>query len=233
MRPGSRGWESHGKGDCATMVPKRLALTTLAVMVVGCGAPQTMAMGRLSLPPEAYFITQYTHPRYHPETVPLYNANCGPTSLAMALEAFGKAPTNLTQNREELILAVREAMTGSRDSNSWTYPSQFPRAASKFGLQAQIVQGGAAGVLAQLAIPGRMVIVNVNPSPAYATKLTYNLDGGHFALVTGFDGDKVFLNDPLAEGPMTITRAQLETALTTPLGPGIAPYRGGISVWSR
>lgn len=215
------------------MVPKRLIIAAFAVMLMGCGAPQSMAMGRLTLPPEAFFITQYTHPRFHPETVSLYNANCGPTSLAMALEAFGKAPVSEAEKREELILAVREAMTGARDSASWTYPAQFPKAARQFGLDAQIVQGGAAGVLAQLAIPGRMVIINVNPSPAYAAKLTYTLDGGHFALVTGFDGDKVFLNDPLADGPMAITRAQLDQALNTPLGPGIAPYRGGIAVWAK
>jgi len=202
-------------------------------MVVGCAAPQTLAMGRLPLPAEAFFITQYTNAKYHPEVVPLYNANCGPTSLAMAIEAFGKAPDTRLDNREELILAVREAMTGSRDSSSWTYPAQFPKAARQFGLEAQLVQGGATGVLSQLAIPGRMVIVNVNPSPAYASRLTYTLDGGHFALVTGFDGDKVFLNDPLADGPMTITRDQLDTALNTPLGPDVAPYRGGIAVWSR
>lgn len=202
-------------------------------MVMGCGAPQTMAMGRLQVPPEAFFITQYTHPRFHPEVVSLYNANCGPTSLAMALAAYGKTPATAGESREGLIMAVREAMTGSRDSSTWTYPAQFPTAARRFGLEAQIVQGGAAGVLAQLAIPGRMVIVNVNPSPAYASRLTYDLDGGHFALVTGYDGENVFLNDPLADGPMTITRDQLETALNTPLGPGIAPYRGGIAVWAK
>ncbi len=201
---------------------------------MGCGAPQTLAMvGPAPTAPEAFFITQYTHPRFHPETVPLYNANCGPTSLAMAVAAFGKAPASASESREELIMSVREAMTGGRDSNTWTYPSQFPTAAHRFGLEAQIVRGGAAGVLAQLAIPGRMVIVNVNPSPAYASRLTYNLDGGHFALVTGYDGERVHLNDPLADGPMTISREELETALNTPLGPGIAPYRGGIAVWSK
>ncbi|MNX68094.1 hypothetical protein D3C86_992570 [compost metagenome] len=189
-------------------------------------------MGKAMPEPGAYFITQYTHPVYHPEPTPLENANCGPTSLAMAITAYGRVPRPYQGSRDKLIEAVRLAMTGTNDIGTWTYPAQFPLAAKQFGLGTQMVYGGVDGVLRQLSIPGRMVIVNVNPTPAYANQLAHPFDGGHFALATAYDGEHIHLNDPLAASPVTITRKQLERALTTPLGDGIAPFNGGIAVWA-
>ncbi|HEY9898250.1 MAG TPA: C39 family peptidase [Pantanalinema sp.] len=214
------------------MVPRRLLLASLGAILVGCSAPQTLAMAERAPEPGSFFITQYTHPVYHPEPTPLENANCGPTSLAMAITAYGKVPYSYQGSRDKLIDAVRLAMTGQNDIGTWTYPAQFPDAAKRFGLATQMVHGGADGVLRQLAVPGRMVIVNVNPTPAYAEQLAHPFNGGHFALVTGFDGERIHLNDPLAATPVTITRKQLELALTTPLGDGIAPFNGGIAVWA-
>lgn len=213
------------------MISKKLLIPLLGMALVGCGARQTLAAATIGYPPAYYFITQYSHPKYHPEPAPTLNANCGPTSLAMAITAYGKVPMRYQGDREALIEAVREAMTGAHDPGAWTYPSEFPKAAAQFGLQAELVRG-VEQVFAELGQPGRMVVVNVNPTPAYASKLAYPFNGGHFALVTGFEGDQVFLNDPMASGPMTITRAQLQTALSTPLGPGIDPYQGGIAVWA-
>jgi ABC-type bacteriocin/lantibiotic exporter with double-glycine peptidase domain len=180
--------------------------------------------------PEAYFITQYTHPRWHPEPTPLVNADCGPTSLAMVLKAFGKVDE---PSSARLIRRVRLAMTGWDDQQTWTYPAQFPRAAARFGLSSQIVRGGADAVLEAMATPGRLAIVNVNPTPAYSAQLAYPVDGGHFAVITHTEADRITLNDPLADGPITITREQLATALNTPLGDGIAPYNGGIILWAQ
>lgn len=211
------------------MSPLRLVGVAFGAILLSCGwhSPSVLP------PPHSYFLTQYEHPKFHPHPTPSDNANCGPVSLAMALQAFQKVPAPFPGNEEDLIAQVREALTGSRMVGSWTYPSQFPAAAQRFGLRAQVIQGGADAVIEQLARPGRLVIVNVNPSPAYASQLTFKLDGGHFALATGVAQDRVFLNDPLAPGPMTISRAQLETALSTPLGPGIAPFAGGIALWKE
>lgn len=216
------------------MPPKNLAPILLAAVVVGCGMSPPVEAGRMVSPdPEAYFITQYTNPRYHPQPAPADNANCGPTSLAMAIKAFDKVPSELSNDPEALIMAVRQALTGARDAGCWTYPAQFPAAARAFGLEAQIVRGGAAAVLQQLAIPGRMVVVNLNPAPAYVDRLAIPYSGGHFALATGVDNGKIRLSDPLAPGPLTITAQQLQTALETPLGQGIAPFGGGVAVWAN
>lgn len=214
------------------MAPRRLLLASLGAILVGCGAPQTLAMSQKAPEPATFFITQYTHPVYHPEITPLENANCGPTSLAMAITAYGKVPSAYQASRDKLIEAVRVALTGQNNIGTWTYPAQFPYAAKQFGLNSQMIRGGADGVIQQLAVPGRMVIVNVNPTPAYADQLEHPFNGGHFALATSFDGERIHLNDPLAASPVTISRKQLEVALTTPLGDGIAPYNGGIAVWA-
>lgn len=208
------------------------ALPTLISLglLMGCGGLQTAAAPAVtpSLAAETFFISQYTHPRWHPEETPLNNANCGPTSLAMVLKAFGKVEVSSVN---ELVRRIRLEMTGSLDEYSWTYPAQFPAAAARFGVKSQIVRGGADAILSALRRPGTLAIVNVNPTPAYADLLVYPIDGGHFAVVTRADGDRVTLNDPLADGPITITRDQLAVALSTPLGQGIAPFNGGIVLW--
>lgn len=214
------------------MSPLKLVSIALGAILLSCGGHASGSASSLPAP-DSFFLTQYEHPKFHPHATPLDNANCGPVSLAMALQAFKKVPAPFPGNEEELIAMVREALTGNRAAGTWTFPAQFPAAAQRFGLKAQIIQGGAEAVIDQLARPGRLVIVNVNPSPAYASKLAFKLDGGHFALATGISRDQIFLNDPLAPGPMTISRAQLDTALSTPLGPGIAPFTGGIAIWNE
>lgn len=206
-------------------------LVTLGLLM-GCGSISTAAAPSLQAPPsaETFFITQYTHPRWHPETTPLYNANCGPTSLAMVLKAFGKVQVDSVNH---LVRQLRLDMTGFDDEQTWTYPAQFPRAAARYGLQSRIVRGGADAVLAAMRRPGALAIVNVNPTPAYSDQLAHPVNGGHFAVVTQAEGNRITLNDPLADGPITITRDQLATALSTPLGQGVAPYNGGIVLWAE
>lgn len=213
------------------MARHKQLLALMGAFLVGCGVPQPAAIGVPARDPAGYFITQYTHPRYHPDPAPAANANCGPTSLAMALRAFGAVQAPTTGSTEGLIAAVRQAMTGSRDVTSWTYPYQFPHAASSYGLKGQVFTGGVSVVLQQLARPGRLVVVNVNPTPAYVSQLSIPYNGGHFALVTGYEGERVFLNDPLADGPITISRSQLDVALRTPLGADIPAFGGGIAIW--
>lgn len=186
---------------------------------------------------DAYFITQYHHKRYNPTQAKVNNANCGPTSLAMALRAFGTAPNGLTASGEsaELVRTVRKAMTGKVDENTWTYPVQVRDGARKLGLNSRIVFSFEA-IKEAMSQPGRLMVINVNPSPAYADQLVFPYNGGHFALLTRIVGDKAYLSDPLGKGPIVISVDQLKTALTTPLGNDpngnyVAPYNGGVLLW--
>jgi hypothetical protein len=187
---------------------------------------------------DAYFITQYHHARYNPAQASTNNANCGPTSLAMAVSAFGKQPTGLSgsAHAQELIRSVRKAMTGQVDENTWTYPYQVYEGAQRLGLHAQMVYGHDEIVKA-MRQPGRLMVVNLNPSPAYADQLAIPYDGGHFALLTHVEGDKAYLSDPLGPAPLVISVKQLGTALTTPLGQDphgnfVPAFDGGVMVWN-
>ena len=186
---------------------------------------------------DTYFITQYYHKRYNPAQARVNNANCGPTSLAMALRAFGTTPNGLDAADEsvELVRTVRKAMTGKLDENTWTYPVQVRDGARKLGLNSRIVFSFEA-IKEAMSQPGRLMVINVNPSPAYADKLVFPYNGGHFALLTRIVGDKAYVSDPLAKGPIVISLDQLKTALTTPLGNDpngnyVAPYNGGVLLW--
>lgn len=183
---------------------------------------------------DAYFITQYRHRRYNPNQPNGNNANCGPTSLAMALRGFGLAADGAEQSRE-LIKKVRLAMTGVLDEGAWTYPFQVRDGARKLGLRSRTVFT-LAEIKKAMAVPGRMVVLNLNPAPAYVDRLALPYNGGHFALLTRIEGNRAFISDPLADGPIEISLGQLETALTTPLGRDpygnhIAAYNGGVLVW--
>jgi hypothetical protein len=221
-------------------------LTTLAV-VLGLGgaggggaalaAPAASPIEQALSHVDAYYITQYHHAVYNPNQRRTSNANCGPTSLAMALRAFGKEPAGLGSRSKanELVLAVRKAMTGTTNENTWTYPVQVMEGARRFGLKSEVVFSLSA-IQAAMAKPGRLMVVNVNPTPAYADQLVDPYDGGHFALLTAIRGNKCYLSDPLANGPIVISLHQLEVALTTPLGHDpngrwVPPFNGGVALW--
>jgi hypothetical protein len=183
-----------------------------------------------------FFITQYQHKRWNPTQRVAGNANCGPTSLAMACRAYGRVPPAFQQaDPAALIRYVRQAMTGQVDERAWTYPVQVADGARRLGLNSKVVFGFAK-IKESMQTPGRMVVINVNPSPAYADKLVYPYDGGHFALLTAIAGDKAYLSDPLGKEPLVISLSQLEKALTTPLGNDpdgrfVPPFNGGVLVW--
>lgn len=207
-----------------------------ATAVAANGAGATHIREAL-LKADGYFITQYKHQRYNPSQLRGNNANCGPTALAMALKAFGKEPASLVgaDNAYQLIRTVRAAMTGKVDEQAWTYPAQVRDGARKLGLRSDLVFG-IDRIKQVMSQPGRMVVVNINPSPAYAEKLAIKYNGGHFALVTRIEGNQVYLNDPLAPEPIIITTEQLDMALTTPLGKDpygnfVSPYNGGVVLW--
>lgn len=201
------------------------------------GGGGTAAIERSLATADGFFLTQYHHRRYNPDEAPVNNANCGPASLAMALRAFGRAPRGLSDSRHAaaLIRYVRKVMTGDADERAWTYPSQVAHGARQMGLKSREIFT-LPRILEAMATPGRMMVVNLNPTPAYANLLVMPYNGGHFALLTGVVGDRATLADPLAEHPITIGVQQLAKALTTPLGfdPDgrfVPPYDGGVLLW--
>lgn len=237
----------------SSLPPRSWLLATSLVTLAGC-APPPGASGPPGIPagtaltpatalrlagtplpsPERYFLTQVADPRYNPNQPAGMNANCGPASLAMALRAYGltAAGENAPEGAPALVRRVRVAMTGAADERTWTYPAQVQTAARRYGLKASTVHGIAA-IRDAMKVPGRIVVVNLNPSPAYADRLKVRLDAGHFALVTGIEGERVALSDPLGAGPLALTTSELAQALTAPLsnGPGNQPvpaFNGGV-----
>jgi hypothetical protein len=239
-------WRNYGMATMAVALGMGCSSVPGAPLALGegGGGAYALAQGTVLTPIEsaltktdAFFITQYHHARYNPGQGAKNNANCGPTSLAMALKAFDREPSDLSSptRARELITYVRREMTGGTDENTWTYPVQVLEGAKRLGLNGEMVFSLEA-IQRSLAVPGRVVVVNLNPSPAYAERLVYPYNGGHFALLTGIQGNRAYLNDPLADGPMVISTAQLETALTTPLGTDpsghyVPPFDGGIVLW--
>ncbi|MEB3221555.1 MAG: C39 family peptidase [Candidatus Sericytochromatia bacterium] len=197
------------------------------------GSPELVAALQRA---DHFFISQYRHARWNPTELRQTNANCGPTSLAMALCAYGVRPGQAeAPDQAALIRRVRRAMTGMVEEGVWTYPIEIAAGARVFGLHAEFIHGLDA-IRQAMREPGRLVILNLNPSPAYVARLTRRYDGGHFALLTAIEGDRATLCDPLAPGPMVVTLAQLGQALTTPLGHHadgrvIPPFNGGVLVW--
>jgi hypothetical protein len=200
------------------------------------GEPHAGPIERAVARAEGVFITQFRHARWNPAQVRSENANCGPASLAMALKAYGRVPKDVRGlGPDRLIARVRRSMTGEQDDETWTYPVQVLLAAPRFGLQAEYVFG--LGEIQQaMRLPGRLVVLNLNPTPAYVKSLTKPYDGGHFALLMAIEGNRATLCDPLAEAPLTISLAQLAEALASPLGQHddgrvIPPFNGGVVLW--
>lgn len=224
----------HRRGDMF-LSRRRLAGGLVFLLApASLGAGGHVALRQTALPPGQalrFFVTQLQDPRYHPAATVTANANCGPTSLAMAIAILGKAPADFRDHPERLVSALRFDMTGERDDRAWTFPYQFPEAARRHGLGARLVTGGLGKVLEELARPGHVMVLNVNPTPAYAGLLRTPMDGGHFVLATGRTEHGLQVLDPLASGPLDLSLEVVNRALETPLGHDVPAFRGGISLW--
>lgn len=211
---------------------------TATTTAAGDGTATTPAVGNAQLAtssttsgvnplnPNSYFISQDN------SQAQSGNENCGPTSLAMALEAFGKiSPSN---SPEQTIESVRQLMTGADNVNDPTYGTQIATAAQQAGLSAQQVNG-LSGIDQALA-SGQMVISAGNPdrpgAGVYGDSLSnaqYNhFNGRHIILVTGKVGNDYVIDDPLSKvGALTVTANQLQAFLADPTQP---QDNGGIAV---
>ena len=154
----------------------------------GSGAAKTRPVSDATpKDPESFFITQNTtdwnpNARY---TEAGTNANCGPTSLAMAALAFGLLPPGTDpSNPQGIIDAVRLAMTGNDDVGQPTGTGDVTRGAEALGMSHHDV-GTLEEVDAALA-SGQMVVAG-------------SVD--HFVLIVGRSPDGGYIvNDPFYTG---------------------------------
>jgi hypothetical protein len=151
-------------------------------------------------------------------------ANCGPTVLGMALEAFGmnEAPDEL---RHEVL---RTEVFSEEDDDAGSYIWALARVAQAKGLQAsglyeddgQTLHHWSIDEIRQAVRSGHPVIVQVvyRGLPGRGDSGYY---GDHYVVITGLLGDDLLYNDPIGgpnahEAPgydRLITPAQLERAM--------------------
>lgn len=164
--------------------------------------------------PASYFFTQFRS-KWNPDG-PANSHSCGPTSLAMALKAFGLAGNDV----QKTITDARVAMTGQDNKEQDTGIGEWMKAATSYHLNPQRVQSLAD--INQALSQGKLVQAQVNPI-VYNQGLPTNnhnyacggqYDGKHSVLITGEQGNDYIVNDPLSRtGPMLIPKAMIEQAL--------------------
>ena len=197
--PTSTGWTSPSSGNSTPPVSAPPPPVSSAQAPSWNGLPN----------PNSYFTSQMYDSRFNPYA-PYSTANCGPTSLAMVLRAFGKTPSYT--NLENLIDQVRYQMTGRNDNNELTNENQVMRAASYYGLSSQLVNN-VSDVERQLK-QGKLVVLAGNPASynyPFSSNQYFGFSGGHFIVVSDIQGDRVVVNDPLSRvGAIVISRKHLE-----------------------
>lgn len=155
----------------------------------------------------------------------LSNGNCGPTSLAMAVKAFGLEQGRVRKNPEDSIDLARNAMTKASNWNTLKEPAtndqgthqwQWQRGAERLGLKQKKLPVSRAHPLKALDEAfkkGRMVMLGGQPGRPGAGNFTayeqamrhrsgdsgYSFSKGHAILVMGKDSQGRYLvADPLA-----------------------------------
>lgn len=172
-------------------------------------SPSPAAVGS----PDSFFYTQFSS-NWNPDG-PSTSANCGPTSLAMAIKAFGKMPAGMQP--EVFIEQVRQRMTGADDIETGTTNQQIAQGAASYGLSTTPVSS-MSDVDAALA-KGQMVVANGNPigyeHDHHMTGADYGngarFSGHHFILVVAKNTDGSYtINDPMSrKGSITVSGQDL------------------------
>lgn len=122
-----------------------------------------------------------------------YRNDCGPTSLAMILHAFGvEVSTNSVYRK-----------TGAK-SNGFVSVSQLMRAGRAYGVPFEYFSNWTYQDLIDKVNAGHAVITLVHygefvdVEPGVSTQSSFS--GPHFLVIVGFDDDHVYVNDPLWQG---------------------------------
>jgi hypothetical protein len=169
----------------------------------------------------------------------LSNGNCGPTSLAMAVKAFGLEQARASKNPEDSIDLARNAMTKSSNWNTLKEPAtndagtfqwQWERGAKRLGLKEKKLPVSSAHPLKALDEAfkkGHMVMLGGQPGrpgdgnyTAYEQAMrhrsgdtTYSFSKGHAILVMGKDAQGRYLvADPLSrKGVVHMTAKEMSS----------------------
>lgn len=136
------------------------------------------------------------------------SGGCGVTAAAMVLKFYDK-------NVDPVIAADWSKQHGHRAEGGTAY-SLFPAIAATYGLKEdQISWDDAAKVLQQ----GKPLIVSMNskpvPDPMSSTRnRSYHsfTSGGHFIVLTGINGNTVYINDPEPRGITSASVTDVKTA---------------------
>ena len=203
---------------------------------IPAGAPGGLAAGGVGIAgdPNDVHMTQFVHERFNNSpNAPWGSANCGPTSLAMALKAVGLQPAGLPAgaDTEAWIDTTREAMGAMTDAyghwgdSAYTDISQvIAGAAASGGVTAPVSYQTLDAALAEglpVVAAGNPAMYNYDWQERGISNSEY--DGGHFITVTGkaANGNYV-INDPLSNvGAVEISPAQMQDYMSW-FGPGAA-----------
>lgn len=199
------------------------------VRTSGLQVPYAPIVRRPPADPNAYFVTQFYHPRWNPQG-PEGSTNCGPASLTMALRAFNLAPPGVVdpRNIEGFIDKTRRAMMGTEDDHQLSSDDDVLNGALASGAQAQKVHG--LENVERAIAEGKLVVLAGNPA-AYGRRFREDqltsFNGGHFITVTHMVGDRVWINDPLSKvGSLEITRDELRRYMAH------ENWNVGVAVWA-
>lgn len=183
--------------------------------------PEADPSGRTVLNnPLSYHISQYpgaTNTRERTQR----NGNCGPTSVLMALKAFGyvnPSPSEVDAANDQIRArggATREERVGR---GSGTSVDQLAQAARSYGANAQARTGQSLADVERDLAAGKRVVVLVSPR-AYSSSRSR----GHYVLVTGVRNGQVIVNDPAQQsGGRVINARHFERAMRTKGGQTVA-----------
>lgn len=146
-------------------------------------------------------------------------ANCGPASLAMVLEAYGLRPTI----PELRALANRLQGTTSPDIGVW--PEVLAQVAAAYGLQVTGPRPFWTAEEVRAALDRREPVITVVQYRALPSNGASIATTDHYIVLTGYQGDRFFYNDPAfadeAGFGRIITEAQLKRAWAGAAAPGI------------
>jgi hypothetical protein len=185
----------------------------------------------------AFFKHQLHRTRWNKDG-PYSSGTCAPTSLAMAVHAFGREPAGLSV--EESIHRVRVTYGATTDSTG-TFRAQITTAARALGMTVHVLDTrlSTADMLTRLdgqLAAHRMVVLEGQPTSTYQLAFTrayqaesltnrYTFAGRHSIVVLGRDGTGYVVGDPLSEvGMVRLTGAELKAFFTSWGGTGNAVW---------
>lgn len=224
-------------GSATPPAAAALPLPTPPAAASGGQAPVLPYDGRPSgggLDPERIHMTQVYDRKYNRQGAPR-SADCGPTSLAMGLEALGLSPGGSVQDKVD---AARLAMFRGGDASKDGYAngrrsqaehgtstniSDWRRGAQAAGARTRDVRS-AEDVAREVSQGHPVMLAGRNAGNIYGRGHGISFNGGHAILVSGYDrgSDTFILNDPLSHGgPIRVSRAQLAAFLWDGDGGGV------------